>query len=212
MGGLKTAPAVLSPAQRHALALAPELLPPDAYLAGGVAVALSLAHRTSHDLDFFVPHTFDELQLAERMSVSAPGIRITGRAPSTVYLEVEDVPVSIIAYRYPMLVPPTPTGGVDVAVAAPEDLISMKFSAIASRGAARDFWDAHALMGLLSYDDLQMALTLYRRKYATEDVGHVVRSVVYFADAEAGPWPRGLESAAWDRIKADFRAWVLRLA
>ena len=55
------------------------------------------------------------------------------------------------------------------------------------------------------------ALEAYQRKYAAEDVGHVVRSPVYFSDAEAEPLPIGLTDGHWEEIKADLREWVSAL-
>ncbi len=79
-------------------------------------------------------------------------------------------------------------------------------SAIAGRGAARDFWDLHEL--LARDRTLEQALGAYQRKFAAEDIGHVVRSLVYFDDAEAEPMPAGLAQPHWARIKTDLRAWV----
>ena len=86
----------------------------------------------------------------------------------------------------------------------------MKLSAIASRGKARDFWDLHEILarGPLGLSEL---LDRYRRKYAQEDVGHVVRSLVYFADADAEPMPDGLGAPLWDAIQQDLRQRVLGL-
>jgi hypothetical protein len=39
----------------------------------------------------------------------------------------------------------------------------------------------------------------------------VIRSLVYFADAESEPMPTGLTEEYWERIKADLRDWVRRL-
>ena len=58
---------------------------------------------------------------------------------------------------------------------------------------------------------LREALDAYGRKYTVEDVGHVVRSLVYFADAESEPMPIGLTQEDWERIKADLREWVREL-
>jgi hypothetical protein len=58
---------------------------------------------------------------------------------------------------------------------------------------------------------LDGALGLFRRKYVTEDVGHVVKSLAYFADADASPLPAGLSVEEWHRIQSDFRSWVSRL-
>jgi hypothetical protein len=85
----------------------------------------------------------------------------------------------------------------------------MKLSAIASRGLARDFWDLHVLLaGGVADGDLVRAFDLFERKFATDDIGHVVRSLVYFADADAAPLPRGLDPSRWAEIKCEFEQWV----
>jgi hypothetical protein len=49
------------------------------------------------------------------------------------------------------------------------------------------------------------------RAHAAEDVGHVVESLVYFADAETEPMPTGLDEGAWSAIACDIRRWVAAL-
>jgi predicted nucleotidyltransferase component of viral defense system len=99
--------------------------------------------------------------------------------------------------------------GLPLRVASREDLIAMKLSAIAGRGLHRDFWDLHALMEGQAMA-LPQALQVFQRKYAQEDLGHVVRSLVYFSDADAEPMPAGMTAEMWARIRADFEAWVRR--
>src|SRR5262245_14451376 len=83
-----------------------------------------------------------------------------------------------------------------LAMLALEDLVGLKLSAIAGRGARRDFWDLKALLELSGLS-LQGALDAYRSKYAREDIGHVVRSLAYFADAEGEPMPLGMTEEVW---------------
>jgi hypothetical protein len=83
----------------------------------------------------------------------------------------------------------------------------MKLSAIASRGAARDFWDLHTIIRATQCL-LDHYLTEFQRKYPVEDLGHVVRSLVYFGEADAAPLPAGLSPQAWSSIKNDFEAWA----
>ena len=198
----------ITPAQSKALVRLAGHLSPETYLAGGVGVALYLGHRVSRDLDLFVPSE----DPAERVEAFAqdPAIEMTSRAVGTVYLRVEGVPVSVIRYRYPLLGAPTSLHDLPVAVASIDDLICMKLSAIGNRGALRDFWDLHAMM-TVSKCSLDRALELYQEKYANEDTGHVIRSLVYFADAEAEPMPAALTSARWQDIKQNLRAWVRAL-
>lgn len=193
-------------------ALAPEL-PKDAYLAGGVAVAAALDHRASKDLDIFTPTDFQPERLSERLGHRVPGIRFTGTAEGTLYLELLGVPVSVLVYRHRPLVAPALNETLGIAVASLEDLVCMKLAAIASRGLARDFWDLHLLLRHGVADgDLPSALALYQRKYAADDIGHVIRSLAYFGDAAEAPLPRGLSEEVWADIQRDFEARVSALA
>jgi hypothetical protein len=177
------------------------------YLVGGVAVSAHLEHRTSRDLDLFSADDPTELQPAlERV----PGVTIESRSGQTLHMRVDGVPVSLIAYRYPLLEPATPRAALPVAVAAIRDLACMKLSAIANRGAARDFWDLHAIV-VATRQLLEHWLAEYRRKYPIEDIGHVVRSLVYFGDADAAPLPEGLTEATWRAIRHDFETWTRAL-
>jgi len=198
----------LLPAQQSALeTLAQVIDPASYYLGGGVAVALRLHHRRSVDLDLFTT-TSDPPALAEALLEAS--IVITSTAPGTLHLEVGGVPASLLRYRYPLLGPPERVPGIPVPLASLEDLECMKLSAIAGRGARRDFWDLHALLTARGRG-LEEVLAAYRQKYVQEDVGHLVRSLVYFAEAEAEPMPIGLTEAQWAQIRADFTTWVRAL-
>lgn len=202
----------ITEAQRRAIESIAEELEEGTYLAGGVAVALRARHRTSLDVDLFVPHDFDADRLADRLAGGVAGLRVTGRSKGTVHLEVEGVPVSILAYRYACLEPPVATEACSVPIAAMEDLACMKVSAIAGRGAAKDFWDLHELLEMgIADGSLASVLELYRRKYPVEDLGHAVRSLAYFGDADAAPLPRGLIPQHWEEIKSAMRRRVLEL-
>ena len=85
----------------------------------------------------------------------------------------------------------------------------MKLSAIAGRGAARDFWDLHCIVTRTGRP-LSEFLRTFSRKYPVEDIGHIVRSLVYFGDA-SGPLPAGLTSERWEAIQRDFETWVRAL-
>jgi Nucleotidyl transferase AbiEii toxin, Type IV TA system len=192
------------PQQRALRLLAPNL-PPDAYLAGGVAVAVRLGHRVSHDLDVFTVDS-DPLDLVEALATRGD-VRITSRGEGTLYLEADGVPVSIIRHRYPLVTPAELVEPLPIPVASVSDLTAMKLHAIASRGAARDFWDLHELLVHRSLS-LTEALDEHSRRYPNEDAGHVLRSLAYFGDAEAAPLPSGLSRDKWESIRLDFEAWT----
>jgi hypothetical protein len=196
----------ITPEQEAALRKLAPALEPGTYLAGGVAAGLALGHRTSKDLDLFVPLEFDEDRLAERLAATVPDARIVGRARASLYLEVDGVPTSILSYRYPSLVPPSTQAGLPVPVVSVDDLVCMKLSAIAGRGAAKDFWDLEQLLEHgAAGGALALALEHFTTKFGSEDVGHVVRSLAYFGDADAAPLPAGLDAPGWDELKRRIR-------
>lgn len=198
----------LTPPQATALSALAPLLDPSFYLAGGVAVASHLHHRTSKDLDLFTASS-DPLSL-ENAAAHLPGARVTGRAPGTLHLDLGGVPVSLLRYEYPDLRPPESRDALPVRVASVDDLVAMKLSAIAGRGARRDFWDLFAMLDR-TRGSLPAALQLFQQKYAQHDIGHVIRSLAYFGDAEAEPLPSGLTEAQWLGIRAWFEREVRAL-
>ena len=54
-------------------------------------------------------------------------------------------------------------------------------------------------------------LQLYMKKYENRDIGHVVRSLVYFADAEAEPDIITNYPLLWEDLRRDFEKWVTNL-
>jgi hypothetical protein len=142
--------------------------------------------------------------------VHLAGVEIESRAPGTLHLRVDEIPVSLIEYRYPLLAPPLSIANLPVPVASIDDLACMKLSAIAGRGAARVFWDLHTIV-VHTGRPLPDFFDAFRRKYPVEDLGHVLRSLVYFGDAGV-PLPPGLSPSQWARIRRDFETWVRSIA
>jgi len=167
------------------------------YLAGGTAVALYLGHRISIDLDFFGPDHFDAPQLAARLS-DLGRFQLDRFAPDTLLGEFEGIKISFFRYRYPLIGEPVIALGIKFA--SLQDIAAMKLDAISRRGTRRDFIDLYfiAQSGLL----VSEALECYRRKYAGLNVNlvHVVKSLAYFADAEADPMPKMVTGVSWDKI------------
>jgi len=121
----------------------------------------------------------------------------------TLHGKVGSVRVSFLSYAYPLIRPAIPLEGYGCNLAAAEDLVAMKLAAIAQRGARRDFVDLRFLLD--SGFGLPRALELYRRKFQTEDVGHLLVALSYFDDAETDPMPRMLVPFDWEKLKESFR-------
>ena len=86
----------------------------------------------------------------------------------------------------------------------------MKISAIASRGTKRDFVDLYIMAISEGLDTL---LGHFQKKFAQTNYNlvHVLKSLVYFADAEKDPMPDMLVPLSWDDVKQFFLTQVLRI-
>jgi len=180
-----------------------------AYLAGGTALALQLGHRISYDLDFFTQEEFDEgMLLPEIEKIS--DFQLERIAWKTILGKFKDVRFSIFYYKYPLLYPARKFGMINVIDI--HDIAAMKIAAIASRGTKRDFVDLY----FICKEDVSLvkAIQLYDKKYknlATTEI-HIMKSLVYFDDAEPENVPKMLKRAVWKDIKRYFETEIRKLA
>ena len=202
---------VLSEGQKRVLPqLARALVNTDFYLAGGTGLALQVGHRSSIDFDWFIPQLGDPEALFRRLKSCSIVFHVQSLGFETVYLTVENVQMSFIGYDYPLLQSKTQWAGQDLYIAGINDIACMKLSAVASRGSRKDFIDLHYMIKhFLGLDDY---LQLYMKKYENRDIGHVVRSLVYFADAETEPDIKTNYPLSWKDLKQDFERWVKDLS
>lgn len=178
----------------------------DFYLAGGTALALLEGHRVSIDLDLFAARVNDPEMLAARLQGVDEDLVVTSVAPQTLYLRITGIQVSFLGVSCELLQPPIDPGEGLIPLASGDDIAAMKLAAIASRGSRKDFVDLWVLVSRRA--SLHHYLECYRAKYRSHDIGHVVRSLVYFDDADQEPPLRLLTDAPWERVKADFKTWV----
>jgi len=178
-------------------------------LAGGTALALQLGHRISYDLDFFTQEEFDEgMLLPEIEKIS--DFQLERIAWKTILGKFKDVRFSIFYYKYPLLYPARKFGMINVIDI--HDIAAMKIAAIASRGTKRDFVDLY----FICKEDVSLvkAIQLYDKKYknlATTEI-HIMKSLVYFDDAEPENVPKMLKRAVWKDIKRYFETEIRKLA
>jgi hypothetical protein len=171
------------------------------YLARGTALALRLGHRRSVDLDFFTGKPFDQERLLARL-VSAQEVSLLAKDVETLHLLVKGLRVSFIGYPYPLRFPPASFAGVPIADV--RDIACMKISAIASRGARRDFIDLYAVARIHGLDFL---IELFAKKYARANYSrvHILKSLTYFEDADREPMPWMLTNYSWREVKGYFQ-------
>ena len=201
-------PEVMSEPQRAVLQRLGPLVPAKKfYLGGGTAVALHLGHRRSADLDWFAGEPFgDPLRLAADLRDHGLEVAVTGTDAGTLHATIEGVQTTFLEYRYPLLEEPVELPEHGCRLAALEDLACTKLSAIAGRGARRDFIDLWAIFR--SGMTLHRALQRYTEKYGVADVAHLLRSLVYFDDAATEAMPVMLWVVSWDEIRQAFEDWV----
>lgn len=170
---------------------------PTMYLAGGTALALHIGHRVSVDLDFFSPDALPE-QLAGLIA-SVGEVQVVGREPRTLHALVGGVQVSFFQYQYPLLSEVVTEGA--VRMAALQDIAAMKLDAASSRGSKKDFIDLYTLLRTYTLIEL---MAWFEEKYAhvSFNKAHILKSLVYFEDAEQEPMPRMLIPVAWEEVKA----------
>jgi len=179
-----------------------------AYMAGGSALALHLCHRLSYDLDFFTQEEFNEQELLMEIEkkINFHLIKVERR---TILIEFKDVRFSIFYYSYPVLCPFKKFG--DINIADIPDIAAMKIAAISSRGTRRDFIDMYFICQEVI--TLEEAIRFYDKKYKNlaDAKTHILKSLVYFKDAELDEMPRMLKKISWKKIKAYFETEVKKI-
>lgn len=177
----------------------------DTRLVGGTALALQLGHRKSVDLDFFGSWDLSE-SLEESLSQCGTTRREGGRIRMQFY-NIDGVKVDCVTYDAPWLDPPILEDG--LRLAAERDIAAMKLFAIANRGARKDFIDVWFLLGR---HDLPTLIQWFSAKYPDSEWPLVLRSLVYFEDAERTPMPEMLLPFDWETAKEDIRSAVRKFA
>lgn len=181
------------------------------YLAGGTAVALHLGHRRSVDLDWFTEEfPSDPMRWAQQLRDAGVALTTSSIEEGTLHGSVHGVRVSFLEYRYPLLQPRISWDAYEVELAALDDLACMKLSAIAQRGAKKDFVDVYALVR--EHRPLPALVDRYRQKYDINDVAHLLYALVYFDDADAERMPDLLWDVDWAAMKESIRTWVQEMA
>jgi predicted nucleotidyltransferase component of viral defense system len=171
----------------------------DFTLVGGTALALQLGHRKSIDLDFFTRLDFSPDLLLHALSND---YRLNLRAKTTLSLviDVEGIKVDCIKFRYPFMREMISEKGIRMLNI--EDIAPMKLDAIAGRGSKKDFYDIYFL---LRHYSLMQLFDFYKEMYSSDSLFQVLRSLVYFADAEFDPEPIVFEKKlTWKKVKAEI--------
>ncbi len=174
------------------------------YLAGGTALALSTGLRKSVDLDFFIKQ---KNIINDDLLINFEGNKdweTTINSKNTIYGVLLKAKVSFIAY--PFFVPKQKMLEYGyIKILQPLDIAVMKIIAISQRGRKRDFFDLYwCINNIESLENLMKRLRVQYPSVA-HNYHHILKSLVYFADAEGDPDPELNFDVSWSGVKKFFQ-------
>jgi hypothetical protein len=171
----------------------------DFYLAGGTALALQIGHRRSVDLDFFTKKFPKRDLLLQELRPLNPSV--SQEAPGTMDLLINNVKVSFLEYKYPLLQPLVNYREINLANTI--DIACMKLSAVSSRGSKKDFVDLYVI---LQKYELNKLINDFEEKYKGADYQkvHILKSLIFFDDADEEPELDYIKNIKWEAVKTSI--------
>jgi hypothetical protein len=169
----------------------------DFYLAGGTALALHLGHRQSIDFDFFSGKIFVNDKIIHHLK-QLGSVELFSEDQDTINAAVDNIRISFFYYNTPLL--DKLLMYKNISIAALLDIVLMKLAAISGRGSKKDFID---LYFLLPYFELSDLFKKFHMKFGKEstNIYHLLKSLVYFDDAEDQPSPVMIKPISWAEVK-----------
>jgi len=177
------------------------------YLAGGTSLALQIGHRQSVDFDFFILGDFDTHEIIGNLRILGE-FELFHEAGNTLNGSLNNVRISFFRYKYPLIGKPHKHAFISVADLI--DIALMKLEAISGRGSKKDFID---LYFLLRYFPLTELFEKYPLKYGKQVSNHyhLLKSLIYFEDAEEQPMPLMLTGISWEQVRKSIIAEVKKI-
>lgn len=167
------------------------------YLSGGTALSLQLGHRESEDLDFFSQNQFNPQLLQEKLLKISP-LKGTSLEENTLNTFLEKVKLQFLYYPYNMLEKPSMWNGLYLSSII--DIACTKLITISDRGSKKDFIDIYFILKEIILSNLFDKLE-EKYKNINYNQTHILKSLVYFEDAEAQPMPRMHIQVKWEEVK-----------
>lgn len=179
----------------------------DFYLAGGTCLALQIGHRQSIDFDFFIPADFNTATVIKELTQFG-NYKRENEEKNTINGSLNEVRISFFGYPYKIIDKYIIYR--NIRLAGMKDIAAMKLEAIAGRGSKKDFIDLYFLCNYFSLDDI---FSFHAQKYGSglSNQYHLLKSLVYFIDAEEEPLPFMLENVDWGMVKSRIISQVKKL-
>ena len=164
-------------------------------LVGGTSLALQIGHRKSIDIDLFGLLNVDFDALTDELKTIGDVIVLGNSKNIHTYL-IDEIKVDIVHYEYPWLKDKIVSD--EIHLAAIEDIAAMKLSAIIGRGSKKDFIDKYYI---LQQFDVAQLMSFYGQKFRDGSSFLVLKSLVYFEDADNEAMPLMFEDLSWEEVK-----------
>lgn len=164
-------------------------------LVGGTALALQIGHRRSDDIDLFGPVQADPIAVLKRLRELGT-VTVVSQSENIHVFDLQGIKVDIVNYPYDWIEDAVLEEG--VVLAPVPDIAAMKLAAVTNRGSKKDFIDIDFL--IRSYG-LPTLMNWYSTKFPDGSSFLVLRSLVYFDDAEEEPPPQMLHERPWSAVK-----------
>lgn len=167
------------------------------YLSGGSGLSLQIGHRESEDLDFFTQDQFNPINLQNQLLLLGE-LKSVEIVEGTLNTFINGVKLQFLYYPYALL--EEKANWQNISLSAISDIACTKIQTVGMRGSKKDFIDLYFLLQKYSLEQL---LALVEKKYAGIEYSttHILKSLVYFDDADGHPMPRMKQSVDWEVVK-----------
>ncbi len=174
-------------------------------LVGGTALALQMGHRNSIDLDFFGNKDINEELFVEKLKKFGE-VNVLKASKNILITIVNGVKTDFVRYTYPWIFEKNTLE--NIPLASKQDIAAMKLNAISGRGSKKDFIDLYFLLNEFS---LKQMIGFYREKYTNHSEFGMLKSIIYFEDAEEKPIPEIFSDFDWESCKNKIRSEFYKL-
>lgn len=167
------------------------------YLTGGTALSLLIGHRESEDLDFFTKNSFRP-ELLQQKLLQLGTLENVQIDQGTLNLFVNKVKLQFLYYPYNLLERLIPWNG--ISLSSMIDIACTKLITISMRGSKKDFIDLYVILQQITLEELFVKL---EEKYTKVQYNypHILKSLVYFNDADNQPMPRMHKDFSWEDVR-----------
>jgi len=164
-------------------------------LVGGTSLALRRGYRNSVDIDLFTETRFDPIIIGNIISNQFKGQLLVSYSFMLQYI-VNEVKIDFVNNGLSEVYPIEKIG--NIRISSELDVAALKLNAVCGRGAKKDFIDIYVLLQHYSLAEL---LAVFKKKIPRTDLGIVLKSLLYFEDAEHDKMPELFIKLSWQEIK-----------